>query len=390
MKNKKRLLFIGFNRTYVNRTFACLIRSLMFNFHIDFFGPGYQPYEILDDGPEAWIEKHGDYDAVLFDHYTIISNHIASLKNPFAGDVIQFSLNDFRVYAPKLKSFIEKFSGKKIFIANWDVYGIDLERIDYLDSLDCFVLDSSVSRETIEQRGDRFRANLNKSIGSKGFWYKGGNDNWINYMKQKKEIFLEVPHCIGLEEFCWTPLQVRRNNFSIPGTSYLERKNIYPLLSPSRRLEKFIIKVEDRVRYLSGGSLKQRQLNYIHSRYDREISECKMAFVSGGPFRYPVRKYFEIPALGTLPIGQTCEGFDDLGFTDGVNFIIAEELSEVKKIMSNLDGLDTQAIASESQRLVLDNHSEPARSIQLLDSFSRIIVGSFKGSYWSRGNYLHC
>ncbi|HUP79989.1 MAG TPA: hypothetical protein VM260_15660, partial [Pirellula sp.] len=94
MQERKRLLYVGFNRSYVNRTFAVLIRAIQADHDLDFYGPGFQKMQTLEHGIDRWIEKQGQYDLVLFDHYTIMQDEISKRKNPFMGDVIYFAVED--------------------------------------------------------------------------------------------------------------------------------------------------------------------------------------------------------------------------------------------------------------------------------------------------------
>ena len=106
-------------------------------------------------------------------------------------------------------------------------------------------------------------------------------------------------------------------------------------------------------------------------------------------YRVPVRKYFEIPALGAMPVGQMMEGFEEIGFKCNENFILAETPEAVRQILADYDETHAQTIASNARNLIIAQHSEPARASQLADSFERILNGSFEGSYWSNGIYCH-
>ena len=385
----KRLLYVGFNRTYVNRTFAVLIRALQANHEIDFFGPGYQPENILAQGPQHWLDRHGPYDLLLFDHYTIIHDHLAKQRKPFCGDVTYFPHSEYAKYAPTLARFIDNFDGAKCFIVNWDSYGIGVNRTEHLERIGAFIADGSQARESISERAERLGADYSVALPSKGFWYGGGTDHWVNFIKRNRERVLEVPHAIGMEQFSYTPLAFRENRFSVPGTNYAERECVYTFLTLRQRLQKLQTKIEDRFYLRTHSSLSSRRLLAIHHRYDAEIESSKIAYTSGSMYRSPVRKYFEIPALGAMPIGQVMEGFDELGFKDHHNFIIAESPEDVRRVLADYNEDEAQCIASNSRKLILDQHSEPARARQLAESIKKILDGTFKGSYWYDGIYNH-
>jgi hypothetical protein len=385
---RKRLLYVGFNRAYVNRTYGVLVRALQYHHDIEFFGPGYQPTSFVQRGVESWVEEKGPYDLVLFDHYTIMHERIAKLARPFGGDVIHFTRDDYVRQAPRMAKFINEYSGIKLFLVNWDVYGIGQEWTDYLERIGTYVADIALTRMTIEERAAEFGTDQ-AGAEQRGFWYGGGTDHWVHFLRRNRHKVLEIPHAIGMEQFCFTPLESRPKRFAVPGTNYREREQVYDILSKRQRISKLVQKVEDRVVSYFQPSLSPQRLVRIHQRYDLEISASQTAFTSGSRFRTPVRKYFEIPALGAMPLGQRMEGFRDLGFQDGENFVIAETPEDVRRTLARFDVIEAQRIAENARSLVLEQHSEAARALQLAKSIKEILGGTFKGSYWTNGGYLH-
>ena len=388
-QTRKRLLYVGFNRSYVNRTFAVLIRALQALHDIDFFGPGYQPEHTLELGPQRWLDKHDPYDLLLFDHYTIMHDNLVQRRKPFGGDVTYFPHRAYAQYAPVFARFIDDYPGAKCFIVNWDVYGIEEKRTEHLERIGAFIADGSQARETIRERMERLGSYDEGAVIGKGFWYGGGTDHWVNFIRRNRARVLEVPHAIGMEQFSYTPLECRRHGFAVPGTNYAEREGVYAFLTLGQRLKKLQTKVEDRLYSHTHPSLSSKRLLAIHHRYDLEISASKVVYTSGSMYRTPVRKYFEIPALGAMPIGQVMEGFAELGFKDNYNFIVAETPEDVRQVLANYKEDEAQRIASNARKLVLDQHSEQARAKQLTTSIEKICNDSFQGSYWKDGHYRH-
>lgn len=386
---KFKMLYVGFNRTYVNRTFSVLIRALQANHTIDFFGPGYQPEKTLEEGPQYWLDKHGPYDLLLFDHYTIMYDNLVKLRRPFGGDVIYFTYDSYGRYAPSLAKFIENYSAAKCFIVNWDVYGIAEKRTDHLEQIGAFIADGSLARQTIAERRDNFITNNDKESSSKGFWYGGATDHWVNFLKRNRHRVIEMPHAIGTEQFSYTPISSRKYILSVPGTNYSERQNVYRFLSSRQIIQKLKTKFEDKFYSKIYSSLSTKRLLAIHLRYDTELATSKMAYTSGSLFRTPVRKYFEIPAMGAMPIGQVVEGFDSLGFVNNHNFVIAETSENVNDVLADYKDDEIQRIASNARELILNKHSEFARARQFAESINKIFLGEFKGSYWNAGEYHH-
>lgn len=386
---KPRVLYIGVNRKYVNRTFDVLMRALHVNHDVSFYGPGYQPVDSVSAGPERWIDQTGPYDIVLFDHYTLMYAQIAARRKPFAGDVTHFEHAEFARYVPEMFRFLSAYRGRKCFVANWDVYGLEESIVENLESLDVFIIDFSMASETIAERLEKYESADLAESKTRGFWYASATDHWVNLVKRGRERVLQIPHSIGMDQFQFLPLAARRNRLCVPGTSYVERKRLYSLLSIRQRVHKVREKVVDKGESMLHTSLSDARMRAIHLRYDSEIASSQLAYTSGSVFRCPVRKYFEIPALGAVPIGQLVEGFSGLGFIGNENFLLGETPDDVVRIIKRYSNVEMQEVAQAAQRLVLRSHSEVARASQLAESFRKIIDGSFKGSYWKAGQYCH-
>ncbi len=382
-----KLLYLGFNRRYINRTSEVLLNSLARDHDLLYYGPGYVSPSELELGPEAWCDLHGPFDIVLFDSYVLEWDSVARRGRPFVGDYLMFPASDFYRWGMQLQAFAISTSGAKIFIANWDTYGISENQISLIYQASCFVLDSQLGTWTIAEKEEIFGQPIQGFEGS-GFWSRA-NDNWITFLKANRKLVLSIPHAIGTDQFCETPTAARPDRLAIPGTSYPERKNLYPLLTATQRAVKLARAVQDRVYFLRHDSLTLSKMQSIHARYDGDITRARLAYVSGWLFRSPVRKYLEVPALGAAPVGQRCEGFKELGFADRQSFIVAESSSDVETALNDLDVEYVQQVASQARRMVEANHSGRARADQLSESIRRIVSGSFFGSYWQDGSYCH-
>lgn len=384
-----RVLFVGFNRQYVNRSLAVLLRAVQANHVLELFGPGFRDREELQAGPERWVETHGPYDVVLFDSYVFEHDAVARRARPFLGDCLNLRPDEFFTFGPILQSFVQRYSGTKVFIANWDFYAISEERVRQLDESGAFVCDCSMSGLTISEKENAFGIALTNKVWSVGFIGGYGTDHWLNFRNARQHRFLDIPHSIGLEQTCYVPLGNRPQRFTVPGASYQERVTMYRFLTPTQRLLQLHEKLGLKLYFLRHDSLTPKKLRQIQAEYDSSLSHSRLAYVSGGPYRLPVRKYFEIPALGAVPVGQVVEGFAELGFVDGHNFIVAETTDDVSRVITDYSHAEAQVVASRARQLIIEKHSEPARARQLKDSFERIIGGRFRGSYWQAGEYRH-
>ena len=130
-----------------------------------------------------------------------------------------------------------------------------------------------------------------------------------------------------------------------------------------------------------------RKMVLYRSSYFKKITDSQLSYCSGGPLIYPVRKYHEIPARGSVAIGRKCSGFNDLGFLDGVNFLVAHNNIELEASLKKYSLDELQKIADQGRKLIWEKHSDWARREQLMETFKLIFQGKFKGSYWKKGVY---
>jgi len=378
MKNK-RLLFLGFNKDYVNPYRNTILSILGTFFDITFYGPGYSSEKDLAMGVSTWYKNQFDFDFVMID------NDVAALedlkKNSsslFLMSKIHFNKKIFFDFADQFNSFFLEVKSKKIILGNWDAYHMSIEVSSYIEKTKSYVIDFG-GHELLYSESIAKKNNPNKTIKS--------NDVWYNFLRKNQERIIAVPHIINSVEFLIKPLELRKKRFSIIGVGYPERKEASELMSFMQKVEAFCNKIKPFVRHKLNKSITTKDFVLYKSNYFATILDSHLTYCSGGPLMYPVRKYFEILACGSVPIGWPCSGFSDLGFVDGLNFIVAKKNDDIKKILKTYSLADLQNIANNGNKLIWSKHSDWARTQQLLSTFSLINKGTFKGSFWHLGEY---
>jgi glycosyltransferase involved in cell wall biosynthesis len=107
-------------------------------------------------------------------------------------------------------------------------------------------------------------------------------------------------------------------------------------------------------------------LRRINQRYI--VRHSSVAFICGSGYGYPVRKFFEIPALQTPMIAYPCTGFRDIGFEHGKNCVevMPEDAAQAAKEL-----LRTPALAAKIVRaavdLILREHTVSRRADQFIE-----------------------
>lgn len=377
LKNRK-ALYIGVNRSYTNPTAELNILLLGQLFNLSFYGPGFVSENILNLGINNWIEINQNFDIIFTDSYIFEQDNIMDRKRPFSGDFIRFEPIDYFKHAESLQSFFLNYNEKKIFIANFDTYGISDSMIQRLVDSGTLVIDGGIST-------NRSKAEVELIYKSKCY----GNDNWFLFVNNFKSRIISVPHFVSITEFDFQPLDKRKYLFNVIGAPYQERKNAFELLTLAQKILKKFNYYRSSINSRRITSLTFSDLTELRIKYLSEISQTKFCYCSGGSWLSPVRKYFEIPARGAVAIGWPCNGFDNLGFVDGSNFISATNNKMIKEVVSDFNIEDIQKIATNGRSLIWEKHSDWARAIQLSESFQLIFHNKFNGSYWEKGSYKH-
>ena len=378
----KRILYLGFNKKYLNPHSETILRILGSFMNLSFYGPGYSNQEDLDLGLKKWIDQQDEFDFIVMDGSVALSPEIdkdIDENSLFFWDIIDFiPKGNYLKHASEFHSFFMNSSHKKIIFANFDPYNIKQTTIDSFIKSKAYIIDFGG-----HQLYDSLKS-INEKYELKKF---KANDNWYNFLKKHEERIIVVPHTIGSLEFDFTPIALRKNKFTVIGAGYPERKQASKLLPLQMRFNIFIIKIKGFFLSKLKRKMTIRKMALYQSSYFKRITDSQLSYCSGGPLLYPVRKYYEIPARGSVAIGRQCSGFNDLGFIDGVNFIVAHNNIELKVSLKKYTLNELQKIADQGRKLIWEKHSDWARREQLKETFNLIFKGKFKGNYWDKGEY---
>jgi hypothetical protein len=373
--DKKRILYIGFNKKYSNPGYEPPIDVLATIMDMDYFGPGFStPYE-LDNGIEEYIKTLNlSYDYVICDALVFEYENIRNRKNRFGGTALFFENKLYDKYAPILKTFFLDNKYQKLLLSNWDYYNISTEIIDEIINNKIIIIgtDKSVMKAYAEDQSTYNTTN-----------------NWYDFSRRFPERIISSPHFLANYEFNRTPLFSRDIFFDVPGTEYAERKEVMRLTKLKRTKHFRLQKILNFIFFFLRRKPNRDILNFFNNRFNNKISNTKICYVSGSSLEYPIRKYFEIPGKGTLLVCSSFTGMVSLGFRNKVNCIILNELTEVNNILKNYNEFECQSIASNGLKLIEQKHSFRARVEQWKSSFLLIENGAFNGSTWVNGEYIN-
>ena len=121
--------------------------------------------------------------------------------------------------------------------------------------------------------------------------------------------------------------------------------------------------------------------------FSRLITLSKITFTDGSLLQAPIRKYFEVPARGSLLCAKGFYNYSALGFIPGKHFIEADSSTIVKTVKYLLKNPHKmESIIRQSQYLIKEKHSDIAWSKYMIEIYNKIKKGTFFGARWNAGN----
>lgn len=379
-QSELRCLLVDIAVEYMNPTRNLLPRLLAGACELTCFGPGYSSADELARGLAQFIETRGGFDLVLATEHILWADAIPAGTERALYDKFLFAGDRALIrYLPTLsRDFLALQARRIALLMESDYYNFQPDQIERLAQMDALVGWGTefvaATGELPDLHRERFGAEA--------------NDNWRNFVSAIRERVISMPHYVGDDEFSFLPLTERRWNWSVPGTGYWARREVAQRLAhqtrPGKRLP--IAPVLSRLGFHPYSW--RWFLDYYRRTFQEEIRNARYSFTCGSGLRYPVRKFFEIPALGSLLVCSPCQGFAALGFRHMENAVCCDPsaiLDVDAELRRNPDG--AQAMAHAGRLLVVENHSVTARSQQLRAAFEKIIEGRYHGNQWRAGRF---
>jgi len=380
-----RVLCLDFNLSYVNPTRNLFGSVLKHAFDVRFFGPGYVSTDVLKRGVDQFVESNGPFD------FIVASEHIAfsrewrreaippGYKNNYVthfdhGDLCH--VNDIRLSFMKIKA------SKCVTLLESDFYNFPADQVRVFEDINAYLVGL----------GTQFVRPIKElPLLKHELFAPSANDNWFDFIEQGNCRVISFPAFVSDTEFSWSPIAARRVRWSIVGVRYWARRQAQKSLSAfgirwiGRGLS-YVLSALERLRLRPlGNAVGQRAFRYL---FRSSIEASKYSYTCGSGLGYPIRKFFEIPACGSILVCMPCNGFEALGFQDKTNALIClpQDLVEIHHALER-DPDWAQSLADAGRQLVWDKHRISARAIQLDESFRSILARRFAGSYWDSGDY---
>jgi hypothetical protein len=208
------------------------------------------------------------------------------------------------------------------------------------------------------------------------------------------ERWLLVPHCVGDDEFVPLGSIQKKTDASVLGTKYRFRAKAIEHLRLRRDLSCVTLDgvVQRLLYYATTRYFVQRRLDathWFHRRFRRAIARSRLSITCDASIGYAVRKFFEIPAFGSVLAARFFPEMTALGFRDGTNCFALQEdcLERIEEIVSLLksDSREAGRLAKAGQEMVWNCHRATVRAEQFLSALNAVINGTYGGTRWRDG-----
>ena len=390
-----KLLYIDICAKSANPTNSLIPALLRLSADVVCYGPGFVDEAELNGGIARFLENHEGFDF----HVTTF------LSTEFGENAIRYYNRWYNRYTcPSYPSelvsaflfdiapFFKRSNVPKIvFLTGEDIYSIDEKYVQLIAEMNGHLVTwaGGFSKAMNELDFDvfsreEFFARKKREGAIFGLWH----DVVAKYQGK----FINFAHFVAETEFSWTSLANRRNKIVVPGQMYVRRQAARRKLAEQRILArsgdfKFLMAAMDHI------GLRPHTRSLLQSLYNQtyvqSIATARYAYTEGAGYERPLRKFFEIPALGTVLLCTPCAGFEKLGFSDRKNAVVVapDAIGDAVEWLHQSPA-QAQEIADAGRKLIWDRHSLHARAEQFAKCIKSIIAGRYLGSRWDNGEFV--
>ena len=394
MNKVPKILYVDIHLHSLNPTNTMMPHMMNGVGDVTFYGPGYVSDADLAGGVLRFIDRTGPYDVLFLGpnmpvlsvadenlHETAAYFTRWSALTPPPATIYKFFVEFLRTI-PSIPVPL-----RLACLVTLDSYSSTQRQMDRLDFFDMNFIASNEHfvRRVADlpewaNREKHYRANVHNI-----------SDAWYDYLAARPERVITSLHFLSDSEFSFRGLADRNSEVSIPGVDYLTRREALASLrgtgiGVSSKLTYNVYRAFNKLKLPVYA--RYPLLKYFNVSYFSNLMNTKYVFTAAEVFGMPVRKYFEIPAAGSVLLATPCNGFDRIGFKPGVNCVqvlpngLADAVAHLEK---NPD--EAQAIATAGQQLMYRQHTISARIGQVRSCLDAMIAGRFLGAEWVGGEY---
>ncbi len=382
-------LYLSFNVTYINPSREDLRTVLEHSLDLKIHGPGYVSDQELERPISKIVEENGPFDLVITDEYVTQSFEGLDAEDiRFVNHACRF---DPRLLSKAIewREFLRGYDGIRVLtLMQSDYYNFSVKQIEVLEEVAdyyiCWGKELMISKSEI----------LDSDIPLEGVdadIFKTWNDNFLNFLNANSDRIISCPHWVDAGNFGGDCLRLRKPFYSIVGANYNAREKAREVAAKhgiglTGSTIRYSFALADKLNFNLHN--KYWSVSLMRWLFLSAIRRARYGFTCGSIMKWPINKFFEIPANGAVLLCERPAGFDSLGFQDRINFLLckAEDVADLYLYLeANPD--TAQSIADAGKQLVCDRHSDLARVLQLRSAFTQIKLNVFRGSQWINGNF---
>lgn len=384
-----KVLYLDINLDYMAPTRNLIPVLLKHEFDVVFYGPGYVDAITLSGGIERFVDANGPFDFVMTNEHIVkngqktsirLRQSLATYKRNYVSWFDLGCVPDavLDIYAYFMKTDVDKI----IFMLETDYYCLQDREIDVIESMGGHLF----------TEGIQFVKSIDQLLHlSKERFASSATDSWHRFVARRREKIISVSQFVGENEFAFHDIRNRKNLVDIPGMNYWARRTAHNCLKshglhlPSKKYQKCY----SLLTHLGVSPYSNYPSMKLYNAFFRSnIESSKYVYTCGSGLEYPIRKFYEIPALGAVMVCMPCAGFGALGFKDGENAVVAAP-DQLKDVIDELERDQRRAadIAAKGRELIWQLHTARARGAQLRSACAAIKRGDFHGAYWDDGQF---
>ena len=295
-----RALFVDVNASFTNPTRNLLPLALLKSGDVRFFGPGHVTSECLARGLTSFIDREGPFDLVLSNTLVLFSDrgdpshYAATLVNAYAYSGAHEDL----LYLPIIaRQFSTLQLPRVALLLENDFYNWSDRDIEALSaSVDYFIgfgeEFSPLRSELPHLAEERFASSA--------------TDVWSEFTRQRRDRVASLLHFVADSEFILSPLCARQEPWSVMGVQYHARSVARETLRRAGLDPVIDTKLRKLVSLLKKTHLVRREKRFIqkalNASFAGRLALTRYSFTCGSGLQMPIRKFFEIPAVGCLSL----------------------------------------------------------------------------------------
>lgn len=363
-------MLLADKRPYFNPTRELIINHLASLPHVTLHGPGYCSTETHI---KTLALKYGHFDLIICDsvYFYGYGTPKGRIYNP--NNELKWPQDLFLYDSPLL-----------VINLLDDVHGYSSETIERFVTNRVFLLSTATSKQFFKKL-DAEDYERESFLHYPNYAFE--NPEFIN------DRYLFLPHCVDETEIL--PINPHpKYDVSILGVEYFFRKMARAKLITSNKHNSLAIKHNDSlqriIRFLVGktniGSSIYRR------RFIRIINDSFCSITCSGTVGYPIRKFFEIPAYGSLLMADFFKEPQSLGYVNGENCVYLDinMLEDLASIVENIitDKHHYLKVIRNGQDMIREFHTVQKRVQQIMDIAQSIASNKLITTHWVKGQQV--